>query len=311
MSIAERTAIAFALLAIGCGHAPVHAVVANAVTVRNSEGLNVTQEAIEELARQGDASSADVEQLGLVAQSEYSRDQLQGLAAELSTPDEFVWSDLRTGLLSLSNQGVAASDIIPVVQSALVSPSSARLLPSAEKALLEASVVELQAANDDAKRTTAVRALLVNLDSTERAVRRQIYLKRIVRDWIWQRLDKYVFKPSITLTIDMSDSQPLVYAERMYVALAGHHERVFIEKERNCNDDFTACRILFEYQLNPEDLTIVGESTKTKAADLDTTKDPFRTNLRDFLDRYDVDVKLFVNGEVVAMSMPGEFITIR
>lgn len=298
------------LAVTGCAAQDRPAIAPTSVAVSETSEFEVTAKALEELARSSDVATEELVKVGVKAGT-YDQAQVASLMKALETEQELGLVDGLRATRRAVELGAAGTNPDPEIDvngfkelvKSLVSSDMAELL------LNEPATSSGGGARDSAQTR---QRLSVRLDQSEKAALRRLSTKRKCRAWLAERLKSHRFSPSVSITVDVANSsaRAIVVTEIAYISLPGIQPRAFILRDRKCNADASACRLLYAYDLTNEDVSSLKQMLRLKSLETGAEVNAVQNKLRAYLDSSDVEVEFFLDRNVTTVAMPGRLVKI-
>lgn len=326
----------------GCAAHSQTALLASAVSVKESATLDVTPKMLDDAARVANVTAPELGSYALTA-GPHSKAELETLSKSLNAEDEQGLLDL----VQIIRRNVDAGWVTPYLPEfarsvlklvegqyrglfeSVLGETDRDLLLTQLKALAEskqeprpehgpaapppaapnrgAAPGNGEAWNNDGM---ALQQVVVFLERVEKGAQRRLSTKRRLRGWIDSEISKHPFNPSVSLTLDVANphDRPVVITEIAYVSMHGVEPRAFTMRSRDCNDAVSACRIVYSYDLTQHDLDGLKRQLGQQ---FQGANERFTQQMRSYLDQIDVKVEVFVDGHDQSLNMPGKLIRVE
>jgi hypothetical protein len=306
------------VLPTGCGHFSTSSVAAvSSLSVKRSAQLQIHADVVSQQAVAANVKNEFIAALGFQAGT-YSADAAHALLYHLGESPERAFLDLSRSVRRASQEvwktvSASSGELQKLFQNEVGVFLAAVLGDEGYSSFIRELALVENAKPEE--REGVIRNLALRLEQLDAIARQRIAAKAGARRWLEGELEKSPFNPAITIRIDVAskNKMPLLISDRSYVLLTRAHKRAFTQRERTCNAELTACRTVFEYSLNQDDMKLLEQVNPDVLRDHEglTASYVMGERLRTYLDDETLTFSLLVNGRTLKEKTPGRFVRLE
>lgn len=341
--------LALALAGAGCSPHPQTTMVANVVSVRDDNKLELPQEAVEEVARSAGVTLEEASLIG-VTPGQHGKAELDVLVQKLGTEREqglmdFVQIVRRNSTASWINVRELASEIVSVLEAefkdvmadlltkdeveelfaqltAIASSPADNATAPASRRATTGEGARLPASSEKAdspesatvalaqEDRAALQRVLVAMDRLEKSAHKRLQVKRRLRVWVEEQVKNYAFKPAVILTLDVASS----HEHPLVITEIAYVDLPGIAPRafemRSRDCNEALTACRIVYAYELTDAD-VERLKKLVGEKLNMQGESFANQIRAYLNEVDVDVEVFAGGSLQTLAMPGKLIRVE